>query len=166
MTDRELKKLSRTELLELLLEQSRENECLRVQVKKAEQALSDRAIIINNAGSIAEAALSLNGVFEAAQKAAVQYLENVQRLSGDQQSICKKMEEEARQKADTLLSQTEQNCRQMESETKAKCEQMTAEAREKASAYWMDAKRQMDTYCAQRDALRELMSSVSGKDTP
>ena len=40
-----------------------------------------RRIELEEAGSIAEASLRLNGVFEAAQKAADQYLENLRRLS-------------------------------------------------------------------------------------
>lgn len=40
-----------------------------------------RRIELEKAGSIAEASLRLNGVFEAAQKAADQYLENLRRLS-------------------------------------------------------------------------------------
>ena len=81
MTERELKKLSRAELLELLLEESRENERLRAQLQKACEALGSREIQIENAGSIAEAALRLNGVFEATQRAADQYLENLRLLS-------------------------------------------------------------------------------------
>lgn len=40
-----------------------------------------REIIVAEAGSIAEAALKLNKVFESAQAAADQYLENVGRLA-------------------------------------------------------------------------------------
>lgn len=80
MTDKELKKLNRAELLEMLLEQSREVEALKAQLKNANEKLADRQIIIDTAGSIAEAALQLNGVFEAAQAAAEQYLANVRRL--------------------------------------------------------------------------------------
>lgn len=81
MTDRELRKLSRADLLELLLEQSRENEQLRKQLEQAEAKLADRKIEIEHAGSIAEAALRLNGVFEAAEQAAAQYLDNVRRIA-------------------------------------------------------------------------------------
>ena len=81
MTDQELRKLSRADLLELLLEQSKENERLREQLRQAEEQLADRKIEIETAGSIAQAALQQNGVFEAAQKAADQYLENIQRLA-------------------------------------------------------------------------------------
>lgn len=84
MTDRELKKLSRAELLELLLQQSKEIECLQAQLQRAREILSSREIRLQTAGSIAEAALALNGVFEAAQRAADQYLENVRRLAEEQ----------------------------------------------------------------------------------
>ena len=79
-TNKELRKLSRADLLELLLEEGRKNEELQKQLKMAEEQLASRDILIDNAGSIAEAALKLNGVFEAAERAAVQYLENVSRL--------------------------------------------------------------------------------------
>jgi len=80
MTERDLKKLSRLELLELLLQERRENDKLKEQVQELQEKLDDRAIRIGECGSIAEAALKLNGVFEAAEAAAQQYIENVKRL--------------------------------------------------------------------------------------
>lgn len=82
MTDKELKRLSRVELLELLLAQMEENEKLSRQLQKAQIALENRKIEIENAGTMAEAALRLNGVFEAADQAAKQYLENIQCMKG------------------------------------------------------------------------------------
>ncbi|MBM6775232.1 hypothetical protein [Olsenella profusa] len=81
MTDKELRHLSRAELLEMLLTQAEENEGLRRRLDEAEQALADRAIEIQRAGSLAEASLRLNKVFAAADQAAQQYLENVRRLA-------------------------------------------------------------------------------------
>ena len=82
MTDKELRKLRRGELLEMLLEQSRENEKLKKQLADLQEKLESREIILKESGSIAEAALKLNGVFEAAQKAAEQYLENIRSRGG------------------------------------------------------------------------------------
>lgn len=79
MTDKELRRLSRGELLELLLEKTKEVEQLREELEQARTQLASREIAIQNAGSIAEAALQLNGVFQAAEQAAAQYLENVRR---------------------------------------------------------------------------------------
>ena len=88
MTEKELRRLSRAELLELLLAQTEENEKLKKRLQAAEAALSDRKIIMEKAGTMAEAALKLNGVFEAADRAARQYLENIIRRvspeSGDE----------------------------------------------------------------------------------
>ncbi len=81
MTERELRRLSRAELLELLLAQTEENEQLKKRLQAAEAALSDRKIIMERAGTMAEAALQLNGVFEAADRAARQYLENIRRAA-------------------------------------------------------------------------------------
>ena len=77
MTNKELKRLTRAELLEMLLIQSKEKQRLEEELREARKSLEDRRITAAESGSIAEAALKLNGVFEAAQKAADQYLENV-----------------------------------------------------------------------------------------
>ena len=82
MTDKELRRLSRGELLEMLIAQTEENSQLKIRLKQAEAQLRDRRIEIDKAGSLAEAALSLNGVFQAAEAAAQQYLENIQRPAG------------------------------------------------------------------------------------
>lgn len=81
MTDRQLRRLSRADLLELLVAESRENERLRALLEEANEKLASRKIEIEKAGSIAEAALRLNGIFEDAERAAQQYLENVRRIA-------------------------------------------------------------------------------------
>ena len=77
MTEKELRKLKRVELLELLVEQTTEMEELRSQLAQAQKALEERDILLQKAGSIAEAALALNKVFEAADQAAKDYVASV-----------------------------------------------------------------------------------------
>ena len=84
MTDKELKRLKRTELLEMLIAQVKENEQLQAELDIANETLKNRTIIIEQAGSIAEAALQLNGVFAAAEAAAAQYLENIRQRGTEQ----------------------------------------------------------------------------------
>lgn len=163
MTDRELRKLSRVELLRLLLEESRENECLQEQLNQANQALVGKNIALTKAGSIAEAALALNSVSNAAVQAPQQHLDNIQRIRWAQQTLCQRMEDEARQKAEETLTETRRRCSRMEAEAQAKCEEMTASALQQSSVYWEDVRRQVEAFCAQRDALRELISPA-GKD--
>lgn len=73
----ELKKLNRQALLEILVAQSRRIDELEEQLAEAKAALQERSIMMDDAGSIAEAALKINEVFEAAQAAADQYLKGV-----------------------------------------------------------------------------------------
>ena len=57
--------------------QSEKIDELESELKRVNDLLNDKEIKISKAGSIAEAALQLNGVFEAAEKAVGQYLDNV-----------------------------------------------------------------------------------------
>lgn len=61
------------------------------------------AIKINQAGSIAEASLQLNQVFEAAQQAAEQYLENIRSLSGRQEQVCQQIKAIPHRKVGAIL---------------------------------------------------------------
>lgn len=79
MTEKELRRLSRRELLEMLITRTIENERLTEELQQARKELSDRELIQDRAGSMAEAALQLNGVFEAADRAAREYLETIRR---------------------------------------------------------------------------------------
>lgn len=103
MNEKELRRLSRAELLELLLEQTKEAERLRAKLIKAEEMLSDRELRMDNAGDIAHAALEINGVMEAAQAAAQQYLDNIARMERETKLRCEKMLMDARQAAEQIL---------------------------------------------------------------
>lgn len=72
-----LGRCSRLELLELLKGQMEENERLRERIGQLERELEDRRIKIEGSGSLAEAALKLAGVFEAADEAVRLYKESV-----------------------------------------------------------------------------------------
>lgn len=75
-----LKKLSRAELLEMLIAEEKRIDQLEKELEEAREMLKDRTIKIETSGSIAEAALKLSGIFEAAQRAADQYVENIRRM--------------------------------------------------------------------------------------
>ena len=81
LEEKNLKKMSRKELLELLVFISKKNDELQKELNETKELLNNKQIIINEAGSIAEAALKLNNIFEIAQKAADQYLENIKRTN-------------------------------------------------------------------------------------
>ncbi len=138
MTDKELKKLSRADLLEMLIEQSKEVERLKAIIKQNEEELQNKKILLNEAGSIAEASLKINQVFENAQKAADQYLANVYLLKERQSEICA----------------------QMENETRKKCNDMIVKAKIESKAYWDEVSGKVDEYMAQYTGLKELLSGA------
>lgn len=142
MTDNDLKKLNRAELLELLVEQSKKIDQLQAQLDEANRKLADRQIEIDKAGSIAEASLRLSGVFQAAEEAAAQYLENIQRLSGEQEKVCARMEEESKKKARALLLTTEERCRARERE---------------ADAYWDSISDKLQKFYDDHEGLYQLL---------
>lgn len=74
-------RLSRLDLLELLLIQSKEIDQLKAQLAEAKEKLENRQITFQRCGSLAEAALAINGVMQAAQQAANDYLFNVQQMA-------------------------------------------------------------------------------------
>lgn len=86
MTEKELRRLKRVELLELLIEQATEIEELRRELEEARQALKNREVDLQEAGTLAEAALRINEVFAAADRAAQDYLENVRALAARRQA--------------------------------------------------------------------------------
>ena len=81
---KDLKKMSRKDLLQVLLLQSKKIDKLETKLKIANELLESKKIAIENVGSIAEASLKLNKVFEAAQLAADQYLENIKMLQSNE----------------------------------------------------------------------------------
>lgn len=107
MTDKKLKRLSRSELLELLIDQMEKNELLEKELREAKSKLESKKIICENAGSVAEASLQLNDVFTSAQNAAQQYLENIKRMSEEAEEEKKRIIEDAKRKADEIIRSSE-----------------------------------------------------------
>ena len=102
MTERELRRLSRADLLELLLAQRRENEQLRCILDQTQAQLADRTIKIDKAGSLAEASLQLSGIFNAAEDSCRYYMDNIRLLSERQSQVCQQMERETKEKCELV----------------------------------------------------------------
>ena len=116
MTDKELRKLRRDDLLQILINQQKQIDTLNEQLEQSKQALANRDIAIQEAGTLAEAALKMNGVFEAAQNAAEEYARQMQKRadalvaeaekrSADAQSLADNVVKNARAEAERILSQ-------------------------------------------------------------
>lgn len=107
MTDKDLRNLGRKELIEIIYEfQKREAE-FQSTIKSLSEQLEVKEIQMEQAGSIAEAALVLNGIFESAQKAADQYLLSIKTANEHIAEETQKQLAEAKEQADALLKQGE-----------------------------------------------------------
>ena len=83
MADRELRRMHRAELIEIIYALKQSEDQLKAQNAALTAQLQDRQLRLESAGSIAQAALELNNVFAAAQAAADDYLHSVQASLAD-----------------------------------------------------------------------------------
>lgn len=83
MNEKEFRKLKRIELYEIMLAQSEEIDRLRAQLAEMKEALEDKQITIEQAGTLAEASLALTNIFTEAQKAADLYVYNMKQQVGN-----------------------------------------------------------------------------------
>lgn len=109
MTEKEIKKLNRYQLLELLVLQKERADKLQAKLEEAEKQLNERELEMESLGSVAEASLQLSGVFQAAQKAADLYIEEAKKYA-------EKIREEAHQKAAEILMQTQAQAERLKGE--------------------------------------------------
>ena len=86
---KELRKMKKTELLEIMLKQGEEIDRLRARVEELEAEVAEKEaemerheFEIQKFGSIAEASLQVTDIFQEAEKAARIYLENLRRRYG------------------------------------------------------------------------------------
>lgn len=118
MTNKELRKLSRAELIDILFELQTQNENLTAENRELAAQLESRQLQITEAGSIAEAALRLNGVFEAAQAAADQYV----RCTKDSLTIAERTLAAAKRQADTLVQEATAQAQKLLADADARLE--------------------------------------------
>ena len=128
MTDKQLKRLNRRQLLELLLILTEKNEQLQQQLEALQAKLEEKNTHIAQAGTMAEAHMKLSRVFEAADAAAAGYLEDIRSRS----ERTRQLEEETNQKAAALLEETQRKCQELERATTAYCQKILYNTRQES----------------------------------
>ena len=117
MTEKEMKKLNRYQLLELLILQSNQVNTLQEQLTQAQKMIDSRDIQMTVVGSIAEASVQLGGVLEAAQRTADIYLNAVQeRVALIEERAGQEAErivQEAREQAMRIIEDAEKRAKSM-----------------------------------------------------
>lgn len=101
MVSKELRKLSRRELIEIIYQMKKNEQQMQEKITALEEALQDKRFRLSEAGSIAEAAVSVTNIFFAAQTAADLYLQEIACMKEEAEKECAKIIEEARRTAGT-----------------------------------------------------------------
>ena len=107
MISKEIKKLSRRELVDIIYPLKKNEEQLREKVTELEEALQDKRIKLSVAGSIAEAAVDITNVFHTAQRTADLYLQEIACMKADTERECAQMLEDARKQVEQMLADGE-----------------------------------------------------------
>ena len=115
--EKELRKMNRTELIEIIYALKKEEEEVNQKLEEAEQQLQNRTIQIAKAGSIAEAAMELNHVFASAQKAADEYLNSVRAANEEAEQYAKRIRKEAEEEALAIRAKTEEETELLRKQT-------------------------------------------------
>lgn len=171
MTEKEMKKLSRVDLLEMLVDQSTELQSLRQKLKETEEALEKKetsappSVILN----VTEPAPELNGFIDLAKAAYDQYINQLNSIFEKQVELCAQMEDESIERIEERWRKTVNSCNDLENETKIKCAEMVSKAKAEAEAqtttYWNEVSTKLEAFYDAHKGLRELMAISMPKMT-
>ena len=177
MAGNDLRHLSRAELVEIIYELKKRDEENRAALDELRARLDDRSLQISEAGSIAEAALRINRVFEAAQAAADQYLDAIRAENAG--SAANRLIQAAEKRAAYAEQQAQdaerraQEAERHADEVERYAEQVIADAQERAQRILEDADREVDEKWEQlrsqaEELLRahEALSGIAAEEAP
>ena len=115
MTDKEFKRLSRSQLIEIIYQLQLKQEELTAANEKLSEALAEKRLRISKAGNIAEAVLEVHNVMQDAQDAADHYLEEIKsRLSSEYLRMMK----EAKEKAEAIIEKAQKEAAEIVAKAK------------------------------------------------
>ena len=192
MNAKELKNLSRGDLLEMLILQTDRVERMEVELEEAKKKAEARDIMISKCGTLAEATMHINQVWKAADKAAAQYLSNILRMYDEQELQLLQARQEqlpapaegavqteapmpaddgtlaeaqtkAQTKALTILAEAVRRSEAMIAETTAKCDAMEAQTRQNCDA--MLQKAEEDAKAFMEDAYQKLEQYCAAQES-
>lgn len=123
---------------------SAENESLRQKAADLEEKLSSKEVEIKEVGSIAEMSFRVNGVMEAAQKAADDYLAKIKEMYDAMSQDYSVYETDAKQKADAILKNANEEA-----------DAITQNARNEVNDIWSALQTRFDSYVADKKQNKE-----------
>ncbi len=155
MTDKDIRRLSKTDLLALLREQEDELQKAQAQIARLQANLQDRSTHLEKCGSIAEASLQLNRVFQAAQAAADQYMAEIRDKRDGADAEAKQIVERAQREAEARLRAADEAARQR-----------AAQGQAEAAQYWAALEAKLTAFYDCHTGLQELLKSTGSEILP
>ena len=104
MTDKEFKRLSRAQLIEIIYQLQLQIDTLNEEKQGLESELADKRLRLSSAGNIADAALEINDCFRSAQNAAEQYLNEIKAIREDTEAERERILTQAQAEAAAILA--------------------------------------------------------------
>lgn len=141
MEVKDLKKMSKTDLYNIICEKEKQITDLNFEIEELKLQLQDNKIELEKTGSIADAAVQISGVLDAAQKAADVYLENVKQQAENQKKVLD----------DEIAA------------AKIQAEQIVKDAEVAAAAKWDDLTARLEEFYSVHAGLKDLLKN-SGVD--
>ena len=106
MTDKEFKKLSRSQLIDIIYQLQLQIDKLNDEKEELSKELADKRLRLSSVGNIAEAALEINDCFRSAQNAAELYLNEIKAIREETESERLRILAQAREEAVAIISET------------------------------------------------------------
>ena len=119
MTDKEFKRLSRSQLIDIIYQFQLQVDKLTEQNQQLEQELADKRLRLRNAGNIADAALEINNCFRSAQNAAEQYLNEIKAIREETEAERQWILGQAQAEAAEIVSKAKKTYRDYDSAIEA-----------------------------------------------
>ena len=104
MINKELKHLNRRELVDIIYQLKKNEQEMQEEIESLKNELQDKRIRISEAGSIADAAMSVTDVFSNAQMTADLYLREISSMREDTEKECSKRIEETENRVIDILT--------------------------------------------------------------
>ena len=104
MTDKEFKRLSRAQLIEIIYQLQLQIDKLSEQTQELESELKDKRLRLSNAGNIADAALEINNCFRSTQNAAEQYLNEIKAIREETEAERQRILSDAQAEAAAIIA--------------------------------------------------------------
>ena len=104
MTDKEFKRLSRAQLIDIIYKLQLELDKVNEEKQELERKLADKRLRLQSAGNIAEAALEINDCFRSAQNAAEQYLNEIKAIREETEAERQRILAQAQAEAEAIIA--------------------------------------------------------------